>query len=337
MPSAAANTKLIVGTRLLGTGSAVPERVMTNHDFEKIVDTSDEWITSRTGIKQRYISGPHETTASLGLEAAKKALLAAEIAADQLDLIIVATISPEMIFPATACFVQQGLGVGSIPAFDISAACSGFVYALEVGNQFIRSGQYRTVMVIGAETLSKFTDFTDRTTCVLFADGAGAAVLQACDDPQRGSLYHHIGADGDAWNLLMCPGGGSRYPASEQTVADRKHYMAIRGREVFKIAVNRITELVTEMLEKTELSVSDVTMVIPHQMNQRIIDATVRKLGFSHDKVYVNIDRYGNTSAASIGIALDEALRKGAVHPGQIVIFVAIGAGITWGASVWRL
>jgi 3-oxoacyl-[acyl-carrier-protein] synthase-3 len=323
--------------RIIGTGSYVPKKIMTNHDFERLVDTSDEWITTRTGIKQRHITGKRESTADQATEAARQALDAAGVRADQLDMIIVATITPEMFFPSTACFVGRNLGAPGTAAFDLAAACSGFVYGVSVAGHFIETGAMRTALVIGAESLSKITDYTDRTSCILFGDAAGAAVLQASDDLDSGLLYSTLGADGRQWKCMHIPGGGSRHPATHETVDARMHYMKIYGREVYRFAVNKMQELVADCMAKCNLSVDQVKLVIPHQVNRRIIESAVSKLGFPPEKVYVNIDRFGNTSAASIPLALDQAIRAGEVQAGDNLIFVAFGGGLTWAGAVMRL
>ncbi|MCL2701104.1 MAG: ketoacyl-ACP synthase III [Phycisphaerae bacterium] len=320
-----------------GLGMAVPAGVMTNDDFAKFLDTNDEWITQRTGIKKRRIVGEGESTASLSTEAARLALADAGLEAGQLDLILVATISPEMIFPATACFVQANLGVTGIPAFDISAACSGFVYALTVGAKFIESGMYRRVMVIGAETLSRFSDYTDRGSCILFGDGAGAAVLEATEDLSKGVQYSCLFADGAGWDFIHVPAGGSRQIASAETVAQRLHYIKMKGRDVYKFAVDKMQWLLEDCMKACNLSVDDVDLVVPHQVNSRIIESATQKLSFPPEKVYVNIDKYGNTSAASIPMAMVEARQEGKIKPGSTVVMVAFGAGLTWAGAVVRM
>lgn len=322
---------------ITGLGSAVPERVMTNSDFEKFLDTNDEWIAQRTGIRSRHVVGPGETTASLAAQAAKAALADAKISADQLDLIIVATISPEMIFPATACFVQAAIGAKNVPAFDISAACSGFVYGLTVASKFIETGTYKRIMVIGAESLSRFSDYTDRGSCILFGDGAGAAILEPTEDPNRGLIHSVLHADGEGWDYIHVPAGGSRTPATHQTVDARMHYIKMRGREVYKFAVDKMQWLLGDCLEKCNLTVADVDMVVPHQVNTRIITSATEKFGFPMDKVYVNIDRFGNTSAASVPLALTECRNAGKIKVGSTVVMVAFGAGLTWAGAVVKM
>ncbi|HOF17275.1 MAG TPA: beta-ketoacyl-ACP synthase III [Phycisphaerae bacterium] len=322
---------------ITGLGSALPDKVMTNFDFEKIVDTSDEWIVQRTGIRQRRVAGDGESTATLGAQAARAALEDAGIAPTDLDLILCCTITPEMIFPATACFIQQALGATDVPAFDISAACSGWLYGLTIASQFIENGMYRRILVVGAEALTRFADFTDRTSCILFGDGAGAAVLEASDDDRRGILYNVLHADGAGWDFIHVPAGGAKTPASHQTVDDHQHYIHMRGRDVYKFAVEKMQWLLADCMEKCGLTVDDVDLVVPHQVNIRIISSATEKLKFPIDKVYVNIDRFGNTSAASIPIALTEARQAGRIGKGSLVVLVAFGAGLTWAGTVVRL
>jgi 3-oxoacyl-[acyl-carrier-protein] synthase-3 len=324
------------GATIIGTGSYLPQRRLTNDDLAKMVDTNDEWIVQRTGIRERRIAAPDESTATLGLAAARRALEAANLEPKDLDLIICGTITPEMVFPATACFIAAELGLRSTPAFDITAACSGFIYTLETGAQFVRSGRYRNVLVLGAETLSRITDYTDRSSCILFGDGAGAVVLQQCDDPRRGLIYSSLHADGSGWELLCCM-PGSRNPIGESLLADRKQYMRIKGREVYKFAVQRFQELIEDALRKCELTADQIKLVIPHQVNQRIIDSAMDKLNIPIEKAFINIAKYGNTSAASIPIALDEAWRTAGIKKGDILVMVAFGAGLTWANAVVRV
>lgn len=324
------------GAIIAGTGSYLPERRLTNADLAKMVDTSDEWITQRTGIKERRIAAEGESTATMGTAAARRALEAAKLGPQDVDLILCATITPEMQFPSTACFVGAGLGLNTTPAFDISAACSGFVYALETANNFVRSGRYRNVLVIGAETLSRITDYTDRQSCILFGDGAGAVVLQRSSDASHGVIYSSLHADGSGWEVLHCA-TGSRNPVNADLIATRRHYMQIKGREVYKFAVQRFAELIEDALRQCELSTKDVKLIVPHQVNQRIIDSAMERLGLGPEQAFVNIDKYGNTSAASIPIAFDEAWRAGRVSAGDIVLFVAFGAGYTWANAVVRV
>lgn len=319
---------------ITGSGSYAPEKTLTNDDLAKMVDTSDEWITTRTGIKIRHIASDEETTALLSTRAAEGALQAASLGPEELDIIIVGTITPEMVFPSTACFVQDALGAKNAWAFDLSAACSGIVYALSIVHQFISSGRYKNALVIGAETLSKITNYADRTSCILFGDGAGALLVQRSEEDSKGIMYSSLASDGSSWKALNCQAYGSRYPADKPLDDPNKIYMEIYGREVYQLAVRRIVEMVTDCLKHCGLKTSDVRLVIPHQMNARIIESAAKRLKLSSEQVYLNIDRYGNTSAASIPIALDECLRNGRINSGDIVILVAFGAGLTWGANI---
>ncbi len=319
---------------ITGTGSAVPVKKLTNADFMKIIDTSDEWITSRTGIKVRHIAGEGETTATLSAEAAKKALKEADLDAEEVELIIVATITPEMVFPSTACFVQDMIGAKSAWAFDLAAACSGFVYALSIVQQFINAGRYRNALVIGAETLTRITDYDDRASCVLFGDGAGAVVIEASQKGPLGIMYSTSASDGSAWSSLKCEAYGSRYPVSKPLDDPKKALMYINGREVYQLAIRRIVEIVNDCLDHCNLKTEDIKMYIPHQMNARIIESVAKRLNLPDDKVFINIDKYGNTSAASIPIALDQCHREGKIVRGDIVLLVAFGGGLTWGANV---
>lgn len=326
------------GAVLSGTGSFLPERRLTNGDLEKLVDTNNEWIIQRTGIHERRLAGPSESTATLALEAARRALDAARLPAEQIDLIIVATLTPEMPTPSTACMLHHLLGIQRpIGAFDMGAACSGFLYALATATQFIGSGSYRHVLVVGAETLSRVVDYTDRGTCILFGDGAGAAVVSACDNPQRGVRAFELGAKGDGGTLLSIPAGGSRVPASAVSVENRLHYLKMNGREVYKFAVHQMAMSIQRAMEACSLTSQSVRLVVPHQVNLRIINSATEKMGFPRDKVFINIDRYGNTSAASVPIALDEAIRQGRCGPGDWIIMVAFGAGLTWASATLHL
>jgi 3-oxoacyl-[acyl-carrier-protein] synthase-3 len=318
---------------IVAVGSYVPERVLTNADLEKIVETSDDWITSRTGIKERHIAAEGEYTSDIAAKAAKEAIQRAGISPDQIDLIIVATITPDMPFPSTACLVQQKIGAKRAAAFDIEAACSGFIFALEIGQQFITSRTYDTVLVIGAEKLSSIIDWKDRNTCVLFGDGAGAAILQSRPG-SHGLLTVCMGSDGSKAELLSMPGGGSRCPATNASVDARLHYLRMDGKETFKSAVNAMLQAAQESLRRCELSISQIKCVIPHQANRRIIDAVGDRLGAQPGQVFVNLHKYGNTSAASVAIALDEAVRTGVVQRGDLILLVVFGAGLTWGSAV---
>lgn len=319
---------------ITGSGSFTPTKTVTNDDLAKLVDTSDEWITSRTGIKVRHVTTDDQTTAYLATQAAKKALADARLDARDVELIIVATVTPEMVFPSTACFVQRCLHAKKAWVFDINAACSGFVYALYIVQQFIETGRIKNALVIGAETLTKITNWTDRKSCILFGDGAGAVVLQPKTGPSKGIIYSALGADGNHWQALNCQAYGSRYPAYKKLDDPKKIYMEIRGREVYQQAVRRIVETVTDCLSHCGLTLDDITMLISHQMNARIIESAAKRLSLPDEKVYLNIAKYGNTSAASVPIAFDECVKEGKIKRGDIIIFVAFGAGLTWGANV---
>ena len=318
---------------ITGVGSYVPAKTLTNHDLEKMVETSDEWITTRTGIKERRIAAADEFTSDLAAKAALKAIKMAGITADQIDLIIVATITPDMPFPSTACLVQQKIGAGRCAAFDLEAACSGFIYGLEIGQQFIMSRTYDTVLVIGAEKLSTIVDWKDRNTCVLFGDGAGAVIMQNRPN-SHGLLTAVMGADGAKAELLSMPGGGSRCPATPDSVNARQHYLRMDGKETFKNAVQAMLTAAQEALRRCEIDITQIKCVIPHQANRRIIDAVGERLGVSPEQVFVNVDRYGNTSAASVALALDEAVSSGKIQRGDLILLVVFGAGLTWGAAV---
>ncbi len=320
---------------ITGWGHYVPEHVLTNADLERRVATNNEWIMSRTGIRERRVAAPDETTATLGSNAARKALAVARLEPTDLDLIIVATATPDYYFPSTACVVQSLLGVTRIPAFDIGAACSGFIYALGTATQFIRTGVYSRILVIGAETLTRLTDYTDRRTCVLFGDGAGAVVLEATDQP-RGLLSLTLGADGSGGRLLKAPGGGSTLPVTREMLDQRGQYMTMEGSEVFKFAVRTMGDAAIEVIARAGMHFREIDMLIPHQANLRIIEATAKRLDLPRDKVWVNIDRYGNTSAATIPISLSEAADQGVLRDGANLLLVAFGGGLTWGASVIR-
>lgn len=322
---------------LAGTGSYVPEKILTNEDLTKIVDTSDEWITTRTGIKTRHVVSEGETTATLSAEAARRALKDAGMEPEELNLIILGTITPEMVFPSTACFVQDMIGAKNAWAFDLSAACSGFVYGLSIAQQFVSSGLYKNALIIGAETLTRITNYKDRGSCILFGDGAGAVILKSASEGPQGVMYSTSFSDGSGWTALNCPAYGSRNPVGKTLADPAMTYMYINGREVYQTAVRRIVELVNECLEKCDLDVEDIAMFIPHQMNARIIESVGKRLKFTDDRIFINIDKYGNTSAASIPIALDECRRLGKLKSGDIVLLVAFGGGLTWGANVIQL
>ncbi len=322
---------------IVGLGAVVPEKVLTNADFEKFLDTSDEWITKRTGIRKRHIASESQSTGTLGTLAAKKALADAKLTPQDVDLIIAATVTPDMTMPSTACCIQNDLDATDVPAFDIAAACSGFVYALSVASKFIETGTYKRVLVVATETLSKFSDYTDRGSCVLFGDGAGAVVLEATEDQDRGLLYSVLHADGKGWDFIHVPAGGSRNPATLETVGNREHYIKMRGRDVYKFAVEKMQWLLGNCMEQCNLSVDDVDMVVPHQVNSRIINSAASKFNFPHEKVFVNIDIYGNTSAASIPLAMQHARDEGRIGPGSTLVLVAFGAGLTWAGAVVKL
>jgi 3-oxoacyl-[acyl-carrier-protein] synthase-3 len=312
---------------------AVPEKILTNKDLEKIVDTNDEWIVSRTGIRERHIAAAHETTATLASDAALRALQVANLHPGDLDLIILATSSPEYIFPATACLVQDQIGAVKAGAFDLLAACTGFIYAVNLASQAIKSNGAENVLVIGSETLSRIVNWKDRNTCILFGDGAGAFVMQASEEP-GGVMSAVLRSDGSGGNLLSIPAGGSRHPASMQTLYDGMHYIQMNGREVFRFATRVLAEASQQAVKKADLTIDDIQLVIPHQANKRIIDAAARGLEIPLDRVMVNLDRYGNTSTASIPIAAFEAAEKGRLKPGDKTILVAFGSGLTWGAAL---
>jgi 3-oxoacyl-[acyl-carrier-protein] synthase-3 len=322
--------KITVG--VVGLASYIPPKQLTNADLEKMVDTSDEWITTRTGIKVRHIV-ENETPSVLGTQAARLALANAGVTPEEVDLIVTATATPDMIFPSTACLIQHNIGAVNAGAFDVGAGCSGFIYALTVGQQFILGGTYKTVLVIGAETLTRLTNWQDRNTCVLFGDGAGAAVLRPIEEG-RGIISSYLGADGGGAELLKLEAGASKTPASHETVEQGLHYIYMNGNEVFKFAINIMGEAALKVLQKAGLSPEEIKYFIPHQANIRIIQSAARRLGLSMDKVYVNVDRYGNTSSASVPIALDEAIKLGKVKKGDLVLLVAFGAGLTWASMV---
>ncbi|AZO95335.1 beta-ketoacyl-ACP synthase III [Halocella sp. SP3-1] len=317
---------------ITGLGNYIPPKVLTNKDLEKMVDTSDEWITTRTGIKERHIVEDDVSTSDMVYVAAQKALKNSGMTADKLDLIIVATVTPDMPFPATACLIQERLGAEKAAAFDLEAGCSGFVYALSVATQFIETGVYENALVVGADILTKITDWEDRSTCVLFGDGAGAAILQATD--KGGMLAFDLGSDGSGGKSLYMPGGGSLNPSSELTVKERQHYIKMEGNQVFKFAVKIMEQSSVDVLNKAGLKPEDVNLFIPHQANTRIIDAAAKRLRLTDDKVFVNLSKYGNTSSASIPLGLVEAKEKGLINEGDIIVLVAFGAGLTWASTV---
>lgn len=315
-------------SRVIGTGSYLPERILTNHDLEKIVDTSDQWIVERTGIRQRHVAAEGELTSDLALHASRAAIHAAGIDAQEIDLVIVATTTPDLIFPSTACILQSKLGLeNGAPAFDVQAVCSGFIYGVSIADQFVRSGQAKCALVVGAETLSRITDYTDRSNCILWGDGAGAVIIKASEEP--GIISTHIHADGSYKDLLKVSGGVS-------SGIDGKAVMQMEGNSVFKVAVNTLDAIVDETLAANKMQKSDINWLVPHQANIRIIQATAKKLGMSMDNVVVTVDRHGNTSAASVPLALDAAVRDGRIKHGETVLMEAFGGGFTWGSVLIR-
>ncbi|MBM4139920.1 MAG: ketoacyl-ACP synthase III [Nitrospira sp.] len=320
-------------SRIVSTGSYVPEKVLTNVDLEKMVDTSDEWIIERTGIKERRIADEGQAASDLAYEASKGALKDAHLKPEDLDLIIVSTVTGDMPFPSTACILQDKLGAKKATAFDINAACSGFLYGLYVADSFIKSGIHKRILIVGTEVLSRITDWDDRTTCILFGDGAGASIIEPSEE-ERGIISMHIYSDGSMWDLLNMPGGGSRNPASKNSIEKGLHFIKMKGNETFKVAVRKLEDLAVKILEENKLEPSQISLLIPHQANLRIIQAIVERLGIPMDKVCINIDRYGNTSAASIPIALDEAVRTGKVKEGDYILLEAFGGGLTWASAL---
>ena len=318
---------------IASVGSYLPERVLTNSDLEKLVDTSDDWITTRTGIKERRIAGKHEYTSDLAAKAALCAMERGAVRAEEIDLIILATITPDMPVPSTACLVQEKIGAYRAAAFDIEAACSGFIYALEIGQHFIMARTCETVLVIGAEKLSTIINWKDRSTCVLFGDGAGAAILRNRPNA-HGLLTACMGSDGSKAQLLCMPGGGSRCPPTRQSVAAGMHYLRMNGKETFKNAVTAMYLAAHEALRRCELDISQIKCIIPHQANRRIIDAVCQRLNARPEQVFVNLEHVGNTSAASVAIALDQAVQSGRIHRGDLALLIVFGAGLTWGAAV---
>lgn len=325
--------------RMIGVGATAPERVLTNHDLEKIVDTNDEWITSRSGIKARRIAREDEVTSDLATISTKQALEMAGIKAEDLDLIVLGTASPDMPLPATACFVQKKIGAKKAAAFDVIAGCSGFLYALSVGEMYIKAGAAKNVAVIGVEILSKVLNWKDRTTCILFGDGGGTVILRAEEvtDRKQSQIYStHIHSDGEGWNLITIPGGGTLNPASHRTVDEGLHAIHMQGKETFKLAVRNIADVAVEALTANGMSVDDVQHLVSHQANVRIIDAVVDRLGLAKEKVHLNLDRYGNTSAGSVPLGLNEAVRAGKIKQGDVMLMTAFGSGITWGSALAR-
>ncbi len=326
----------MIRARITGTGSYMPEQIRTNFDIEKMVDTTNDWIVARTGIEERRIAAEGEYTSDIATRAAERALEMAGVSASEIDLIVLGTITGDYPWPATACIVQQNLGANNAYAYDISAACTGFVYALGCANDFIQSGRGKKVLVIGAETLSRIIDWTDRNTCVLFGDGAGAVVLEATEDGDSGLLSSHMHSDGSYLDLLYQPGFGTRVMPNAENFDDRSHYLKMQGNEVFKVAVRSLTSVSLEALEANGLSASDVSLFIPHQANKRILEATAKRIKLNDDQVYINVHKYGNTSGATIPVAMDEANRAGMLNTGDIILLSAFGGGFTWGSALIR-
>lgn len=339
MPTPSLSSSFCVSS-IIGTGSYLPEKVLTNEELSKIVDTSDEWITTRTGIRERRIASAEQSTSDLATEAAKKAMADAGVQPEEIDLIVVATVTPDMFFPSTACIVQRKIGASKAVCFDISAACSGFLYALQVARHFLNAGSRATALVIGAEKLSSLVNWQDRNTCVLFGDGAGAVVIRRAEESETNApgrvLSTVMGSDGNLVDLLKVPGGGSACPITPENAASRPNTIHMEGRETFKHAVTRMCQASEQALEMAGLTKEDIAMVIPHQANARIITAIAERLGLPPEKTFVNVDKYGNTSAATIPVALDEASRQGRIQRGDVVLLVAFGGGFTWASSVLR-
>lgn len=321
------------GVAIAGTGSYMPQRIMTNAELETIVDTSAEWIVTRTGIAERRIAAENETTSDMGAEAARRALADAGVSPEEVDMIVLGTITPDLPFPNTACLVQDKIGAKNAVCFSIEAACSGFVFALEIGKQFVAAGAAKTVLVVAAEKMSSIIDWTDRETCVLFGDGAGACVLKAAEGT-RGLMHAVLGSNGALAELLMVPGGGSRQPLSEEVLRERNHYLKMEGREVFKHAVKSMTTIARQVCAEQGLTTKDVACIVPHQANIRIIEAIGQRLNEPVEKFFINLDKYGNTSGASVIVALDEAVRAGVIKRGDLVMLLVFGGGFTWGSSL---
>lgn len=326
----------MIYAQVLGTGAYAPKRILTNHDLERLVDTTDAWISERTGIKERRIAAEGEVTSDMAVAAARRALEMAGTRAEDLDMIVTATISADMPLPSCAVVVQAKLGAARAFAFDVSAACAGSLYGLSIASQFIQTGKAKRVLVIGAELLSRLVDWSDRNTCVLFGDAAGAMVLGPAQDPGRGLLSVHLHSDGTAAGILSIPGGGSRHPLSEEVLAKKMHKIAMNGREIYKFAVRALPQVICEALDANGLKVGDIDHIVPHQANARIVESVLGKLGIPLEKCWLNLDRYGNTSSASLPISLDEANRAGRLKPGDLIAMMAIGAGMTWGSALMR-
>ena len=325
----------MIRSRIIATGSYAPPKVLTNFDLEKMVETTDEWIISRSGIRERRIVETNVSTSDLGTQAALRALNAAGLSPEDLDFIITGTNSPDMSFPCTGCFIQAKIGAKKAAAFDVSAGCTSFIHALSLADKFIKEDPSRKVMVLGAEIMSKVTDWTDRATCVLFGDGAGAIILVG-EEGERGVLSTHLHSDGSLWELLYMPGGGSANPSSYETVDKRMHYIKMAGNQLFKVAVRALADVSQEALKFNGLKSEDIDIMIPHQANTRIIEAAAKLIGFPMEKVFLNIEKYGNTSSATIPIAMDEVQREGKVKAGDLMLLCSFGTGVTWGSAVIR-
>lgn len=326
----------MVGAKITALGCYVPERVLTNQDLEKLVDTSHEWIMERTGIVERHIAAPDEATSDLAVQAARAALAERGIEGSDIEAVIVCTVTPDMLFPSTACLVQNRIGAKGAWGFDLVAACSGFVYGLTTAAHFVMTGTHRNVLVIGSDTMSRIIDYTDRATCVLFGDGAGAMLVEPAADGEPGFIGFLNEVDGSGGDFLKMPAGGSRIPASHETVENRMHFVHQEGQQVFKYAVRKMYEVCRDLLERHKLSAADVKVLIPHQANRRIITAAAERLGIPCDRVLINIDRYGNTTAGTIPLATRDAIDSGKLKKGDLIMFVAVGAGFTVGANLWR-
>jgi 3-oxoacyl-[acyl-carrier-protein] synthase III len=325
----------LLRSRIVSTGSYLPEKILTNHDLEKMIDTSDEWITERTGIKERRIADKSQAASDLAYEAAKIALERAGLSAEDIDLIIVGTVTGDMLFPSTACFLQNKLGAANAAAFDVNATCSAFLYGLYIADSLIKTRMHKKILVVGSEVLSRITDWDDRTTCILFGDGAGAVIVEPTEE-DRGILSMHINSDGRMWELLHIPGGGSRNPTSKDSIKKKLHYIKMKGNETFKVAVRTLEEVAVKTLEENGLDSKQISYLIPHQANHRIIQAIADRIGIPMDKVILNLERYGNTSAASIPIALDEALTTGKIKDGDYILLMAFGGGFTWASALMK-
>ena len=325
----------MIRSRIIATGSYAPPKVLTNFDLEKMVETTDEWIISRSGIRERRIVETNVSTSDLGTQAALRALNAAGLSPEDLDFIITGTNSPDMFFPCTGCFIQAKIGAKKAAAFDVSAGCTSFIHALSLADKFIKEDPSRKVMVLGAEIMSKVTDWTDRATCVLFGDGAGAIIL-AGEEGERGVLSTHLHSDGSLWELLYMPGGGSANPSSDETVDKHMHYIKMAGNQLFKVAVRALADVSQEALKFNGLKSEDIDIMIPHQANTRIVEAAAKLINFPMEKIFLNIDKYGNTSSATIPIAMDEVQREGKVKAGDLMLLCSFGTGVTWGSAVIR-